>query len=588
MSSDHESVEHARPPLDAEWLETDGLGGFASGTVGLVRTRRYHALLLAAAKPPTERFVLVGGLDVWARTRGGRFALSQHEFSPGVTHPDGASRIRAFTADPWPTWEFACEDGTRIRQEICAVRGRARVVVRWTLMEAPRASSDGAEDDGVWLEVRPLLAGRDYHATHHENGAAQLLPVRVGDAWVWRVYPGVPGVAMHASGPYVHEPCWYKRFLHRDERSRGFACEEDLAAPGVFRLPLDTHRPASIVLTAETPTEAGSIRATDPAPADELLESEAARRRSVGGPLDLAAEQYIVQRGAGASIIAGYPWFADWGRDTLISMRGLCLARGRLETARSILLGWAGAVSRGMLPNRFPDKGETPEYNSVDAALWYVVCVHEYLEATARRGFGLAPGERATLERAVHEIITHHIDGTRHGIHVDDDGLLAAGEPGVQLTWMDARVGSRVITPRIGKPVEVQALWLASLWAGGRMRSEWGVQWSDRLEHGIRSFREKFWNDRSGCLFDVVDDNHEPGRTDPAIRPNQLLAVGGLPVCLLGGSQARRVVDAVETRLMTPMGPRSLDPDDPAYAGRYEGGPAERDGVYHQGTVWPW
>lgn len=576
------------PALDAEWLEADGLGGFASGTVGLVRSRRYHALLLAAARPPTERFVLVGALDVWARTPRDCFALCQHEFSPSVMHPDGASRIAGFTSDPWPTWEFACDDGTRIRQEVCVVRGQPRVVVCWTLLASPGGQSTDKLDKGITLEVRPLLAGRDYHATHHENGVAQLLPTREGEAWVWRLYAGVPGVAVHASGAYTHEPCWYKRFLYREESARGFAGEEDLAPPGVFRLRLERDTPASLVLTAETPSADGAGTAPVPPSASTLLDRERARRATCGDALDRAADQYLVRRGPGASIIAGYPWFADWGRDTFIAMRGLCLARGRLDEARSILVGWAGAVSGGMLPNRFPDRGESPEYNSVDAALWYTVCVHEYLEASARRGLSLGPGERATLESAVHEIITHHIAGTRHGIRVDDDGLLAAGEPGVQLTWMDARVGERVITPRMGKPVEVQALWLAALWAAGRIRGHWAEQWSDVLARGVRSFREKFWNLRTGCLFDVVDDSHVPGQNDSAIRPNQLLAVGGLPVCVLGGERARSVVDVVERRLMTPMGPRSLDPASPSYAGRYEGGPELRDAVYHQGTVWPW
>lgn len=560
------------PPLASEWLEADGLGGFASGTVGFVRTRRYHALLLAAARPPTDRFVLVGAVDVWLRTPRGRFALCAHEFTPGVTAPDGGSRIRSFRSEPWPTWDLGCEDGTRVRFEVCVPRGTPRTVLRWTLLDGPA--------DGV-VEVRPLISGRDYHGLHFENDGARLGPEPRAGGLAWRLYDGVPGVTAHANGEYRHDPCWYKSFLYTQERDRGFACQEDLCAPGVFELSLSAKQAAWLVLTAETEAAADTAAPVD---GDALVAGERARRAGAGSVLDRAAERYLVRRGRGTSIIAGYPWFADWGRDTFISMRGLCLATGRLTEARSILLEWAGAVSEGMLPNRFPDRGEEPEYNSVDAALWYVVCVHEFLRASERAGLALGPGDRGALADAVREIIAGHVAGTRFGIRVEEDGLLAAGEPGVQLTWMDARVGERVITPRIGKPVEVQALWLNAVWAAGRMGQEWGEQ----LDKGVRSFRERFWNEPEGCLHDVVDAEHVAGRCDSTVRPNQIMAIGGLPVSLLGRARAQRVVEEVERRLLTPVGLRSLDPSDPAYKPRYEGGPSERDERYHQGTAWPW
>ena len=244
-------------------------------------------------------------------------------------------------------------------------------------------------------------------------------------------------------------------------------------------------------------------------------------------------------------------------------MRGLCLATGRRDEARSILLEWAGAVSEGMLPNRFPDRGEAPEYNSVDASLWYAVAVHE------------TGADEPRLREAVDAILEGYARGTRHGIGADADGLLRAGEPGVQLTWMDAKVGDRVITPRIGKPVEVNALWINALRIGG-------PRWKELHDRALASFTERFWNEARGCLFDVVDPE------DAAFRPNQVLAVGGLPFPVLEGERARRVVDAVEERLWTPVGLRSLAPGEPGYAPRYRGGVAERDGAYHQGTVWPW
>jgi predicted glycogen debranching enzyme len=290
-----------------------------------------------------------------------------------------------------------------------------------------------------------------------------------------------------------------------------------------------------------------------------------------------------VRRGAGHSIVAGYPWFTDWGRDTFIALRGLCLAGGRLDAAREIALAWADTVSDGMLPNRFVDDGEPPEFNAVDASLWYVVAVCETL---ARSGQAVAGAERARLAAAVAAILDGYQKGTRYGIRVEGDGLVAAGEPGVQLTWMDARVGARVITPRSGKPVEVQALWVNALRLAGAAFAR--ADWSALAARAQASFDARFWNERTGCLFDVVDDAHRPGVCDAAVRPNQILAVGGLPHALLDGARARRVVDVVEAKLWTPLGLRSLAPGEPGYAPRYAGGPEERDAVYHQGTAWAW
>ncbi|HEY7369491.1 MAG TPA: amylo-alpha-1,6-glucosidase, partial [Thermoanaerobaculia bacterium] len=316
-----------------------------------------------------------------------------------------------------------------------------------------------------------------------------------------------------------------------------------------------------------------------------LRAGERIRRDRYEDRLDRAADAYIVGRGRGKTIVAGYPWFTDWGRDTFIALRGLCLATERLAEAGEILGEWAWTVSEGMLPNRFRESGDEPEFNSVDASLWYVVAVHDYLNACAGAKRRLASEETDRLHGAVEAILEGYAAGTRFGIRADADGLLAAGEPGLtNLTWMDARVGERVVTPRVGKPVEVQALWLNALTLAGRVS---GAR-RELLERGLESFRARFWNEAAGGLFDVVDVDHRPGENDATLRPNQILAVGGLPLTLLEPERARRVVDLVETRLWTPLGPRSLDPLDPAYRGRYEGSVEERDGSYHQGTVWPW
>jgi predicted glycogen debranching enzyme len=314
-----------------------------------------------------------------------------------------------------------------------------------------------------------------------------------------------------------------------------------------------------------------------------VRENERMRRSEFPSRLHHAADAYIVEGRHGKTIIAGYPWFADWGRDTFIALRGLCLATGRLEDARDILLAWAGSVSEGMLPNRFPDNGEQPEYNSVDASLWFIVAVNELLQAANGSGIVSAKQKRA-LQNAIEQILEGYSRGTRFGIRMDADGLLACGVPGVQLTWMDAKVGDWVVTPRIGKPVEIQALWLNAL----KIAGQFSHGWEKHFDRGLKSFRERFWNDAGGFLFDVADANHQAGKNDASFRPNQIFAVGGLPFQLFESSQAERIVSAVEEKLLTPLGLRSLAPGDPGYTPHYEGGVRERDGAYHQGTVWPW
>jgi predicted glycogen debranching enzyme len=311
-----------------------------------------------------------------------------------------------------------------------------------------------------------------------------------------------------------------------------------------------------------------------------LRRGELERRAKYADSLDRAADAYVVKRGEGKSIIAGYPWFGDWGRDTFIALRGLCLARGDFETARSILCEWATAVSEGMLPNRFSDNAdEPPEYNSVDAALWFVITAQELVAQGS-----LGENDRQKLERAVMQIVAGYARGTRYGIAADADGLLSAGVAGVQLTWMDAKVGDWVVTPRRGKPVEIQALWLNALSYAKRL----DPSFSDLYERAAGAFSQRFWNPKRNMLLDVVDVDNVPGKVDASCRPNQIFAAGGLPVSLLSPRQARAVVDAVERELYTPLGLRTLERSDPSYHPRYTGGVRERDGAYHQGTAWPW
>jgi predicted glycogen debranching enzyme len=427
------------------------------------------------------------------------------------------------------------------------------------------------------------LAGRDFHALMHENGALSFDPESKDGQVRFRPYAGGPAIVVSASGQYQHQPFWYRDFLYDEERARGLDFTEDLASPGEWAFELGKGE-AALVFAAES---AG----VDPTlvPAGPTLEaaraSERTRRAAFSSRLDRAADHYLVARGGGRTIIAGYPWFGDWGRDTFIALRGLCLATGRLPEAIDVLGAWAAMVSEGMLPNYFPDAGGAPEYNTVDASLWYVVVV---AETVAAAGAALDAETGRRLREAVEAILIGYAAGTRFHIGATDDGLLAAGVPGQQLTWMDARVDGQVITPRIGKPVEVQALWLNALAAGVALQTPSAPRWTALLARGRASFERRFWNEARGCLFDVVDVDHQAGAVDGSLRPNQILAVGGLPLALLSGERAQRVVDTVAASLLTPLGLRSLAPGEPGYCPRYEGGVVQRDGAYHQGTVWPW
>jgi predicted glycogen debranching enzyme len=561
-------------PIDpnAEWLEADGLGGFASGTVSGIRSRRYHALLLTATTPPAGRMVLVNGFDAWVETPRGTFAISSQRYGPDVSHPDGASHIEPFEYQPWPRWRYRIGDDLIVEQELFVPKGESAIFISWKLI----SPSDG----NLKLKVRPFLSGRDFHSTHHENGAFKFVAEQNGERVTFRSYDGVPAVITYSNGRYTHEPTWYRNFLYSEELARGLDASEDLASPGAFEFSL-SQKPAVLMLAAEghAITDIESIEARYA----QVRTIEQARRQYFSSPLERAADAYLVNRGKGKTVIAGYPWFGDWGRDTFIALRGLCIATGRLEEARDILLQWAGTVSQGMLPNRFPDQGEQPEFNSVDASLWYIIAVNDYLVAAKKQATLTDDCHTKKLRAAVEAILSGYNEGTRFGIRADRDGLLSAGEHGQQLTWMDARVGGREITPRIGKPVEIQALWLNALAIG----AEFSAPWQTLLEKGRASFEAKFWNEHAGYLADVIDCDHKPGIIDLTFRPNQIFAVGGLPLMLLSKEKARRVVDAVEI-LLTPLGLRSLAPGEPGYAPHYQGDSRARDSVYHQGTVWPW
>ena len=559
---------------DAEWLEADGLGGFASGTVSGIRTRRYHALLLTAITPPADRMVLVNGFDARVETPRGTFAISSQRYGPDVVHPDGALRIESFEHEPWPRWRYKIDDNIVVEQELFVPKGESTVFISWRVVNA-------TDEAPIILNIRPFLSGRDFHSTHHENGAFKFSAEQNEERVTFQSYDGVPPVIAYSNGVYGHDPTWYRNFLYSEELARGLDASEDLASPGVFHFSL-SEKPAVLMLAAEghAITDIESIEARHA----QVRTIEQARRNHFSTLPERSADAYLVKRGKGKTLIAGYPWFGDWGRDTFIALRGLCIATGRLEEARDILLEWAGTVSEGMLPNRFPDQGEQPEFNSVDASLWYVIAVNDYLLAARKQPTLTDDCHTKKLSAAVEAILAGYNEGTRFGIRADRNGLLSAGERGQQLTWMDARVDGREITPRIGKAVEIQALWLNALAVG----SKFSARWEALFEKGRAAFESKFWNEQAGYLADVIDCDHQVGVVDLTFRPNQIFAVGGLPLTLLSKEKARRVVDVVEMLLLTPLGLRSLAPGEAGYAPHYEGDSRARDSVYHQGTVWPW
>ncbi len=433
-----------------EWLETNGLGGWASSTVSGAHTRRYHGLLVVATQPPVGRVVLLSRLDETLVLPTARVELSCSIF-PGVIHPRGDQRLTAFAPEPVPTWTYA-GDGWVLRKRLALLADEHALVVAYELEKAPGP---------LCLELCPFFVGRDYHHLMQANDQVAPTAVWTEDVLVYRPYREQPTAHILAPGACWEDvPDWYYNFQYPREEERGLDYSEDLFTPGRLRLQLDPGATVGVIAATELPA------CRDPL---ALLAGEIGRRQQVVvrvpwttdpllQSLARAADQFLVRRGDGLhTIVAGYHWFTDWGRDTMIALPGLCLATGRFAEARGIFAAFAEHVSEGMIPNRFPDAGEVPEYHAVDATLWFFVALYKYLQYT--EDYEFARELWPTLE----DIAAWHERGTRYQIRTDADGLLAAGEPGVQLTWMDAKVVDWVITPRMGKPVEVNALWYNAL-----------------------------------------------------------------------------------------------------------------------------
>lgn len=563
-----------------EWLVTNGAGAYAAGTLSGLVSRRYHGLLVAALKPPVGRVVTLVKIDVRARYLDHAYELGTNEYADGTVHPQGYRYLEHFRLDGTvPTWTWALADAL-LECSVYMARGRNTTYLRYRLA---RGSAP------VQIELEPLTAWRDYH--WHQQGGHD-------PHWTWaedRCEILGAGASLRLMAPgarFLAEPRWHWHVRHAEEAARGLDASEDLFRPGTFAVTLAPGADLTLIATTEpdAPEDgAAALQRLRGHEAEILAKAPLSWPAWVRG-LALAADQYVVARtsrssgDSGSTIIAGYPWFTDWGRDTMIALPGLTLAVGRPEIAREVLTTFARHIDRGLLPNRFPDGEEAPEYNTVDATLWYFQAVSRYLTATG--DLGLA----RDLYPVLVDIAHWHDRGTHFGIHTAEDGLLHAGEDGVQLTWMDAKVDGRVITPRTGKPVEINALWHGAFRVLADIallleRGDDAAHWQGRAQHIGKAFGERFWNAAAGQLFDVIDT--PGGGRDGSLRPNQLIACA-LVHPLLDLEKTRRVVDACAHALLTSYGLRSLDPESGEYLGRYRGGPAERDQAYHQGTAWAW
>jgi predicted glycogen debranching enzyme len=574
-----------------EWLVTNGLGGFASGTVAGTTTRRYHALLVAALQPPVKRTVLVNGLDETVRYRDNNFPLATNRWVSGFLSPKGYLQTESFHLEgSKPVWRFAFEDAL-LEKRVWMKQGENTTYVRYTLVRG---------NSGVELDAKVLVNYRDFHhTTQAQDWGTRIDPVEQG-LRVLAFEGATPFYLKSASGTWAARQEWYRNYLLTVERDRGLDDQEDRLYAGQFHCQLRVGESVTVVLSTEEKTSLDGEQGKTAQSNYELKlfqgwQAQHARSCSLSAEeepswlwqLVLAADQFIVRRALpdeadGRSILAGYHWFNDWGRDTMIALPGLTLSMGRPEIARKILESIAGYVDGGMLPNNFPDAGNAPAYNTVDATLWFFEALREYFEATQDLAF------IQKLFPVLVGIIDAHVHGTRYNIKVDPaDALLYCGIPEVQLTWMDAKVGDWVVTPRTGKPVEINALWINALntmegFARVLVRPSQGYE--KLAEKATRNF-QKFWNAERQSCYDVIDT--PSGEKDGLLRPNQIFAIS-LPVSPLSTAQQKAVVDILAEQLLTSHGLRSLGPFEPGYKGQYGGGPRERDSAYHQGTVWGW
>jgi predicted glycogen debranching enzyme len=566
--------------LEREWIETNGLGGYASSTVINLNTRKYHGLLAASLNPPVERKLLVSRLDETVIIDGSRLDISSAEYEDCI-HPRGYHYLEMVRLDPWPVFTYVA-GGVKIEKAVFMVHGENTVCVRYSLGDRV---PNGPRPSQVILEVRPILGFRDHHSLMAEDPAFDRgVSIETGKA-TFRPYPDMPELYLsHSPGRFEEDGHWYLNYRLRREEADGYPWNEDLYSPGRLVFSFDGARTAWLVFSTDRAgvPDVEQLRAREEERRERIVEGRLAGD-TMGRHLLAAADAFMVRRGEySRSIIAGYPWFTDWGRDTMISLPGLALVTGRHDEARRIISAFLANMKGGLIPNLFPDGSEQALYNTFDATLWLFEAVRKYYDYTGDTDFvgSILPGLR--------EIVNYHAAGTMFGIGVDEDGLLAGGQHGVQLTWMDAKVKDKVVTARIGKPVEVNALWYNALRITAGLCSDFGGlaeegKYEAMASRARESFNREFWNEARGCLYDVVAGVIKDG----SVRPNQVLAIS-LTHPVLDESRWQPVMDVVTRELLTPFGLRTLSPFDPSYEGRYEGDLRARDHAYHQGTVWPW
>jgi predicted glycogen debranching enzyme len=582
---DREIFESLEGAEEKEWLVTNGLGGFASGTIAGSATRRYHGLLIAALHPPVGRMQLVADLDEIAHYGGTDYALATHRWASGAVDPQGFRLIQNFSLEGrTPVWRFALSDVV-LEKRIWMRRGENSTYVQYSLTSARSP---------IELDLKALVNYRDFHGLTHAIDWQMKIEAVDHGARVTAFDGATPFYLYSSEATAVLHHDWYRSCFFSQERARGLGDSEDHLFAVNFHATIKPGDSIFIVLSTKQDAFLDGERVRQEAAKyeDNILrlgntEASAAEKSLANrDQLLFAADQFIVQRALpeepdGRSVIAGYHWFGDWGRDTMIALPGLALCTGRPDVARQILLTLSRYVDQGMLPNNFPDAGGEPAYNTIDASLWYFEAIRQYHELT---------GDDATLEilfPVLASIVEAHIKGTRYNIHVDpSDGLIYGGVPGAQLTWMDAKIGDWVVIPRTGKPVEINALWINALHtmtSFARILKIPDASYQRYAKKAAKNF-QKFWNEARSCCFDVIDS---PSGNEDALRPNQIFAVS-LPVSPLNAKQQKSVVDICASQLLTPYGLRTLGPSEAGYAGHYGGTASDRDAAYHQGTVWPW
>ncbi|MDR3690187.1 MAG: amylo-alpha-1,6-glucosidase [Fimbriimonas sp.] len=547
-----------------EWLLTNGIGGYSMGTAAGINTRRYHGLLVAATTPPTGRMLLLSAIDAFVESVSSPLGISANQY-PGAIYPEGYHYLRQFSSGATAIWRYKAT-AFEFERRVLMHQGYNAVTVEY----------QNCGESTCALTLRPLVCHRDHHGNFGEDNRypehLEFLP----DATVVEHF----NVKLHLTHPNAERmpvQGWYYRFEHARETERGLPSRDDLFCPCELRFMVAPGETVSLSASTEP-----DFVLTEPASEADGPEY----RLSV--MLKQAAEAFFVETEERSSIIAGYPWFTDWGRDTMISLPGLCLQTGRIEQARAILRAYSSQMFQGLIPNRFVEQGEHPDYNTVDATLWFANAIYKTLEAEWDDSFA------RDMVKVLESVYEWHTRGTLFGIGVDpSDGLLYQGVEGVQLTWMDAKVGDWVVTPRRGKPVEINALWINLLrvleWLTKNL--EKGGFESDcvrkstayqlEAERAASSFELKFWHENLGRYLDTVDPD------DSTLRPNQVIAMA-LPFSPCDPQHAKSALDVVARELLTPMGLRTLGRDEPGYRGKFSGSLPELDAAYHQGTVWPW